>query len=121
MANSERGEVEITLDKPRILKYDFNAWIEIEERLGFRPEDLSNRELKLKDIRFILWAGLIHEDPELTEHQVGAMIGLDNLDALLDQLASAFGLSFEKVEPDPNASREPKLKKSVGTGTSSKR
>jgi len=120
MANPERGEIAITLDKPRILKYDFNAWIEIEERLGFRPEDLSNRELKLKDIRFMLWVGLIHEDPTLTEHEVGAMIGLDNLDALFDQLTSAFGLSFEKVEPDPNASRESK-EKSSGTGKSSRK
>ena len=70
--------------KERHLKYDLNALAEIGERLGVKVRldqlgELGEVPLPLSAPSTILWAGLRHEDPELTEEQVGAWVDLDNL------------------------------------------
>lgn len=126
MANRERGDKTIMLDRERTLRYDFNALIEIEEKVGISPDELMGRKLSMKEIRTLLWAGLVHEDTELTEVEVGAMIDMENLGQVLDDLMVAFGLSLEVVGGDDpkNAQRGPKRSRQsrkAGTGSASRK
>ena len=90
MANKERGEVTILLDKERTLKFTLNSLIYIEEQ-GVSLTDLSkNGNVKLKDLRSLLYAGLIHEDDTLIPEQVGNMIELDKIQEISDALNKAF-------------------------------
>ena len=65
---SERGIVEIVLDRPRKLKFDLNAMAELENVAGGRSiAELFDPDRKpgLDILRKLLWAGLLHEDPSL--------------------------------------------------------
>ncbi|MED4840395.1 hypothetical protein P9695_08755 [Weizmannia sp. CD-2023] len=90
MANKQRGIVEVELDKVRHIRYTMNALAEIEDKLGYGLADLDGKQLKIKEVRVILWAGLIHEDPELTEEQVGDMIDLGNMQYVQGKMSEAF-------------------------------
>lgn len=70
--------VTINLDRPRRLRYTMNALISMEEALG-KPigqliSDYNTGTIGFKDMRIIIWAGLLHENPDLTLEQVGDMI-----------------------------------------------
>lgn len=83
MANSKRGYAEIRLDKARNLRYSWNALAMLEEGLG-RPtssvvEELNNRTLAFKTLRYVLYCGLKHEDESLTLEQVGDMVDASNV------------------------------------------
>ena len=59
--------------------------------------------------RTLLWAGLLHEDENLTERQVGAMISLTNVEKIMEQITEALtaalpedtGGTENAVAPDP--------------------
>lgn len=75
----------------RTLKYDLNAMAELEDKYGsvdtaFEMLDKNS----IKAVRFILWAGLIHEEPELTEQKVGSLIDIKYLQNLSGKLNEAF-------------------------------
>ena len=88
----------------RTLKYDLNAMAELEDRYGsvdaaFEMLDKNS----IKAIRFILWAGLIHEAPELTEQQVGSLIDVKYLQSLSTKLGEAFTNDMPQVEETGDA------------------
>lgn len=89
MANKERGEVTVTLDKVRTLKFTLNSLVYAEEN-GVDIQNLG-KGVKLKDLRTLLFAGLFHEDAELTESQVGNLIDMQNLPIVSEALNKAFG------------------------------
>ena len=91
--------------KERHLKFDLNAIAEIGERLDITirlqrfAEDLMSTPLPFSALRVILWAGLVHEDPDLTPQQVGAWVDLDNMQEVMDRFFTLFGDKFSaKVE-----------------------
>lgn len=91
--------------KERHLKYDLNAIAEIGERLKITirlqrfAEDLMSTPLPFSALRVILWAGLRHEEPDLTPEKVGAWVDLDNMQEVWDRFFTLFGDKFsEKVE-----------------------
>jgi hypothetical protein len=98
MANKHRGYVEVKLDKKRNLHYDMNALAEIEDALGVQLSELADVKMTIKNIRAILWAGLIHEDPELTPQSVGALVDLENLEEVQEAVTVAFSASQAKNE-----------------------
>lgn len=61
--------VMVTLgDKERRLKFDMNAFIELENRYGTLQEAFASLQKgRIADVRTILWAGLIHEEVVLDE------------------------------------------------------
>lgn len=86
------SNVSIVLDKPRTLQYDLNAFIELEDLYGSIDDALNEMDKgknKIKAIRAVLWAGLIHEDESLTPKQVGAMINLSKLEEVTEALMRA--------------------------------
>ncbi|MDE1381169.1 MULTISPECIES: hypothetical protein [Bacillus subtilis group] len=90
MANTERGEAKITLDKERTIKFDLNALIEVEDKLGHSLTELGDN-MSIKAMRTLLTEGLKHEDPELTEHTVGSLITMDNMKEVQEALGVAMG------------------------------
>ncbi len=90
MANKQRGIVEIELDKKRNLRYTMNALAEIEDQLGVSITEVGDIDLTVKNVRVILWAGLIHEDKELTQEEVGDMIDMGNFQYAQEKIAEAF-------------------------------
>lgn len=82
--------IPIKLDKERHLKFDLNAFAELEEEYGNIEDALKQMEKgSIKALRAILWAGLIHEDENLTPKQVGSLIGLSDLEELAKSLTKA--------------------------------
>lgn len=90
MANVERGEVKITLDKERTIKFTLNALIEVEDGLGHSLTELSDN-VSIRAVRTLLTAGLRHEDAELTEQYVGDLITMDNMAEVQEALGKAMG------------------------------
>lgn len=86
----KRKSIELNLDKVRHLKYTLNSFAEMEEKYGSVDQALAMvSENKISAIRFMLWAGLMHEDENLTEKQVGNMIEVDSLQDICNKLVTA--------------------------------
>lgn len=80
----------IELDGPRSLKFDLNAFAELEEKFGTMDAAFQAMQKgSLKAARTLLWAGLLHEDETLTEKRVGGMVTLANLSGIMDSITSA--------------------------------
>lgn len=95
--------VKVKLDKERNLKYDFNAFAEIEEKFGTVQKALDElNKQKMRAIRTILWAGLIHEDEKLTERQVGAMFTLGDIGEIVSPLMEAITAALPKADEPKN-------------------
>jgi len=90
MANKQRGEVKVKLDKERVLKFTLNSLIYAEEN-GVDIQNLGKTgSVKMKDLRTLLFAGLMHEDEDLTAEAVGGMIDVANLEPISKALNEAF-------------------------------
>ena len=103
--------VKITLTDgvERTIKFTLNAMAELEDRYGSVEEafkQLDNNSIKA--VRCILWAGLIHEDPDLTEQQVGNLIDIQYMQELMASLNDAFDSDMPVAEKLPE-NAEPKL------------
>lgn len=104
-------DIKITLNDgvERTIKFTLNALAELEDRYGSVDEafkQLDNNSIKA--VRCILWAGLIHEDPELTEQQVGNLIDIQYMQELMTSLGEAFDADMPEPEKLPE-NAEPKL------------
>jgi hypothetical protein len=74
----------------RKLRYTLNSFALIEEKYG--TIDKAMEILKsgsIAAIRFVLWAGLIHEDENLSEHYVGNQIDLSDLENIAEKMNKA--------------------------------
>lgn len=104
--NASKGiEVEIGSEK-ETLKYDLNAFAELEEEYGDIEEALNVLETgSIKGIRLILWAGLIHKycdekgNPTITPREVGAKIDLaTDMENITNALGDALGDALPQEE-----------------------
>lgn len=85
-------KVQITLDKERTLAYPIMSLIRLKKEHGIELKDLAD-EAKAQDMEIILaviWAGLIHEDKELTLEDVGYMIDVTELPEISQKLTEIF-------------------------------
>lgn len=104
-------DIKITLNDgvERTIKFTLNALAELEDRYGSVDEafkQLDNNSIKA--VRCVLWAGLIHEDPELTEQQVGNLIDTQYMQELMASLNDAFDSDMPVAKKLPD-NAEPKL------------
>lgn len=92
----------------REVRFTLNALAELEERYGsvdaaFKAMDDGS----IKAIRFVLWAGLIEAQPDLTEQQVGSLIDLQLMHGLIENISDALVADMpdktEEVPGLPNA------------------
>jgi hypothetical protein len=94
MANVQRGEAKITLDKERVIRFDLNTLIAIEDKLGFSLSEMGDK-VSIRTMRTMLTEGLRHEDAEITEEYVGGLITMDNMQSVQEALATAMGGSLK--------------------------
>ena len=106
---SKAVKITLTDGVERTIKFTLNAMAELEDRYGSVDEafkQLDNNSIKA--VRCILWAGLIHEDPGLTEQQVGNLIDIQYMQELMTSLGEAFDADMPEPEKLPETA-EPKL------------
>lgn len=94
-----RTPVKITLDRERTLRYDLNAMCMVEELTGESLMDLM-RKPTIKNLRTVIWAGLIHEDPNLTKETVGNCVELGDLRETMRYIHQALGLDIKTPDEE---------------------
>jgi hypothetical protein len=105
--------VPITLDKQRNLRYGFKSMELLEDLFpgkGFlEVMDDFRSNPKMKTLRKIMYAGLVHEDPELTPEKVGDIIDGLTLGELMEKLleASEGALTEKNSEPAGEVAEKP--------------
>jgi len=73
---THRG-VPITMDKERMLRYDTNSLVLVEEHLGVGLGGLVfSGKIGIKMLRAFLWAGLRWEDSKLSPKEAGVLMDL---------------------------------------------
>ena len=102
------------LDKERHIRFDLNAFAELEEATGKTLTDSIDDIGKgsLKTVRTVLWAGLAWEDPELTPQMVGSYIGMHNLSAVTEALTEAISAALP-MDDVKNVVEPPTIVKTV--------
>lgn len=88
--------IKITLDKERTIQFDYNALIAVEKETGINVlQGEMLKRMRATDLRALLWAGLLMEDPSLSIEEVGRMITRKKtpviLDAIVKGLKDFFG------------------------------
>jgi len=116
-------EIKIKLDKERTLKYKFRAIKLLEEQFkvpfGQLEKVFSDTEkLTVDQIITLIWAGLIHEEKDLTHDQVFDM--LDASDYSFMDVIMLFGKGFGISTPELEALKKKALELSLLTGTGAK-
>ena|SRR6478736_3454574 len=118
-ANPQRGEVDITLDKPRILRLTTNSLARAEKLLN--GKSLLDRSVVLSwdAIRVLLFVGL--NDPKLTLEKLGDLIDEADKDEIVSAVFAAWALHLGrgakvKEEAAPAEEVDPQVA-SPGTGT----
>lgn len=82
--------ITLELDRVRTLKFTLNS-LEIIEDLTGESLDKIGQSMNMKTLKALLFAGLVHEDKELTAEQVGDMIEFDDLERVSSALSEALG------------------------------
>lgn len=84
------GGIALTLDRPRILRLDFNAFCELRKATGQNPlkgEFWADFDDPLK-MRATLWASLLHEDKKITLDEVGNLMAVERIAEIANALAA---------------------------------
>lgn len=89
----------------RELSYTLNAMAEMEDRYGSVEAAFKEVETgRMKAIRFMIWAGLLHTEEGLTEQQVGNLIDVQCMENIMQTMQQALGEDMpEQGENLPNA------------------
>lgn len=89
---------------------DFNNAMKVLSNLGTEEKD-SNGNPKpkkiMKDIRFMLWCALQHDNDELTEQDAGKLITLANMNEVMNALGAAMRASAPESEGDGKNVKNP--------------
>lgn len=100
--------VPITLGdgKERHLRYDWNALEALEETAGISLDSLqavmSDPKQRMRNLRLVLWAGLIHEDETLTPKEVGRLLHpLTRAGEWGEKITVAFRAAFDSESGEP--------------------
>lgn len=101
MALNESVNIELG-GKTYQLRYDFNALVVLEEELNLPIIDVAEmlkKSVRMKALRDIIWAGLLHANPSMTKVEAGSLIGnLSDLVAVSKAVRTAFEASFSPSE-----------------------
>lgn len=86
----------------RTVRFTLNALAELEDRYGSVQIafDKLEKENSMKALRCILWAGFLHESPDLTEQEVGNLIDIAYMQELVGSLNSALGQDLAPEEEE---------------------
>lgn len=91
--------ITINLDKPRTLRYGINALAKIEDLTNKPLVKLDLKNVGIKDLLIITYAGLCHEDNNLTIEKVGDIIDeYSSLGEIAEKVGEALTLAFGKED-----------------------
>jgi hypothetical protein len=112
--------VKVTLDKPRTLRITWRSLEALEEQHGLSMQDLSEQlgSQQMKAIRFIVWLGLLHDDPDLKLDDVADLLDQGNIVEIADAAAKLVTARFGGAEGNGKAA-VPKRRK--GSAAKAKR
>lgn len=89
----------IKLDKVRNLRYGMKAISLIEKKLKKPISKIDMENLTMEDAAVMIWAGLQHEDKELTPDKVMDLIDdYSDITTALQAMSNAFESAFGKAE-----------------------
>ena len=74
----------------RHLYYNLNS-LEIIEDLTRSTLDKVTKNISMKTLKALVYAGLVHEDKDLTVEAVGEMIGFEDIQVVSEAIGQAFG------------------------------
>jgi len=103
MRNPVAPSVDIKLDKKRKLILDLNAMVAFEDEAGKSVAEIG-ANMSMKDMRALLWAALLAEDPDVTLDTVGKHIypqRLQELSGLIDKLFTVSMPDAESTTEEP--------------------
>lgn len=95
----------IALDRERHLRFTMNSLVAIEEQTGQDMAEYAkqlaskNGKLRVADIRLLLWAMLLDEDPTLTVQAVGSMIPMERLGEVATAVTAVFNDAMPGESP----------------------
>lgn len=98
--NKARPDVKIMLDRERTLRLDLNAMISYEDatKKSLFDGSFQGANFSAKDMRAMLWACLLHDDPTLTLEIVGSLISVDNMTDVASKLNETFEVAVPKAK-----------------------
>ncbi len=102
-----KPSVTLMLDKERTISLSLNAMVLFEDKTGRSLLDGAFQgTTNAKELRTLLWACLIEDDPSVTEQMVGQWINIGNIVSITEQLNKAIELAMpdKKGEAVPLAS-----------------
>lgn len=87
----------IQLDKMRNFRYGMKAISLIEKKLGKPIGKVDMENLTMEDAAVMIWAGLVHEDPELTPDKVMDLVDeYSDVQTVLETMGKAFQGAFNQ-------------------------
>jgi len=94
----------ITLDKPRNFRYGMKALSLIEKKLKKNIGQIDFNNLSIEDTLTIVWAGLVHEDKDMTVDTLMDIIDDNNikLQTVIDLMGEAINDAFGEQDENPN-------------------
>lgn len=85
------------LDKARNVRFNMKALALIEKKLNIKMSKLTEDNIGINEIAVILWAGLQHEDPNLTPEKVMDLIDEhSSIEEASEKIAEGFNTFFSK-------------------------
>jgi len=89
----------IQLDKSRNFKYGMKAISLIEKKLKKPISKIDMDNLTMEDIAMLMWAGLVHEDKDLTPEKVMDLVDeYSDIQTTLNVMGKAFEGAFGTKE-----------------------
>jgi hypothetical protein len=82
----------------RAITYNMNALIAIKDKTGKPLEQVASLADTYEGMRTLLWAGLLSEEPSITEWDAGKLFGLDNMMEVLTAITDALGGALGKAK-----------------------
>ena len=122
-ASKARPEIFLELDRKRKFVFDMNGLCTAEEKLGKSVFKCVNwKDLGVRDLRLLLWAGLLGEDPTLNQDDIGRMFHSHNIAFVVKEIQalveSALEAAMPFISPEDIAAVEEQKKKVVNQATS---
>lgn len=86
----------VVFDRERRLRLDFNAICALDD-LGINVLDPATlkKQLRPNQVRAILWAALLADDPDLKLKTVGSWLNLSNLPETLERVTEAVHKAYD--------------------------
>jgi hypothetical protein len=91
--------VPITLGKARNLRYSFKALSRLEEELDSSIASIDFSDVSVKTMVTFIWAGLVHEDDNLTVEDVMDLIDESEMpmDELMEKVTQAMDAAMKSM------------------------